>query len=147
MPLVQEAVISCVREDKTGTEGCYSQSECGNTGSHCFLLLINLSLPSSPVQAQGTNWNLLRKEITEDNSKQTEKLASKELDLEKVVHRCFQELIHPRGSSYQRNHAGQQRVPLCHSATGVSLGGDGFPPRSSRLKKPQHIYIYFYILY
>lgn len=60
------------------------------------------------------------------------KLGSKESDLEKVVHRCFQEFIHPHGSKFQRNNAGQQRVPLCHSATGLSLGGGGFTPRCSR---------------
>lgn len=41
MPLLQEAVISCVREDKKGTEGCYSWSECGNPGSHILRLLID----------------------------------------------------------------------------------------------------------
>lgn len=128
MPLLQEAVISCVREDEMGTEGCYSRSECGNTASHSFLLLINLKichlLQYRLKEQTGFCW--------EDNSKQTRKLGRKESDLEKVMHRCFQELMHPRGNSHQKNRAGQQRVPLCHCATGVSLGGNGFPPRSSR---------------
>lgn len=67
----------------------------------------------------------------EDNSKQTKKLGRKESDLKKVMHRCFQELIHPHGSNHQKNHAGQQRVPLCHRATGVSLGGMVSLPDSS----------------
>lgn len=44
MPLLQEAVVSCVREDKMRKEGCYSQNEYGNTASHSFLLLINLAI-------------------------------------------------------------------------------------------------------
>lgn len=89
MPLLQEAVISSVREDRTGTEGCYSPSECSSAGSHSTLLLINLTICHSSSQGSKNKLILLRREITGDSSKQIRKLGGKESDLEKVVHRCF----------------------------------------------------------
>lgn len=110
-----------------GTEGHCSLNECGNPGSQSFLSLIKTRVCHfHPLQAQRTNWILLQSEITEDNSKQTRKLGMKRSGLG-TVHRCFWELVYPRGSSHQRRRVGQQRVPLCHCANCVSGLGDGFP--------------------
>lgn len=144
MPLLQEAVISSVREDRTGTEGCYSPSECSSAGSHSTLLLINLTICHSSSQGSKNKLILLRREITGDSSKQIRKLGGKESDLEKVVHRCFSGVD---ASTWEQPSKEPCRategaiVPLCYWC---KPWWGWFPSRSSR-EKNNHTYIFIYL--